>query len=124
MPRAGHVGDEQLDGIGADVNDGPALRRVAFHLDWRRARTAAPMMPASSPILLAMMSTPFMAPLHAVIAGGFDNDGHHLVAQGVNDAAAQDDDLRVEEIDEVGDGDAGVFGGFLDDLFRRTCRLF
>ena len=64
-PRAGHVGDEQFDGIGADVNDGAALRRVLFicHLDWRRARTAAPTMPASSPFLLAMMSTPFMAPL-------------------------------------------------------------
>ena len=87
---AGQVRDQDLDGIGADVNYGAAFwnfsvqvnselklacRRRArsralsarqdFSLAARRARTAAPMMPASSPVLLAMISTPLLVPLMA-----------------------------------------------------------
>ena len=51
-----------------------------------------------------------------VILGGFDDDGHHFVAEGVDDPAAQDDRLGVEDIDQIGHGNAGVFGGVLDDF--------
>ncbi len=74
---AGNVGDEQLDGVGADVNDGAAigsgggqlalsdLEAMGYYLVARRASTAAPMMPASSPLLLATISTPLLVPLRA-----------------------------------------------------------
>lgn len=54
---------------------------------------------------------------HDVFFGGFDDGGHHLGFEGFDDAAADDDDLGVEDVDEVGDADAGGFGGLFDDLF-------
>src|SRR5665213_3414664 len=55
---------------------------------------------------------------HRAILGGFDDDGHHIVSQGVYHSPAEHDDLRIENIDEIGHRDAGVFGGFLDDFFH------
>ena len=68
-------------------------------------------MPALSPSLEAMISTPFMRAGHGVVLRGLDDDAHHLVGQRLDDAAAHHDHFGAEDVDEVGDADADVFGG-------------
>lgn len=62
--------------------------------------------------------------VHGVVPGGFDNDGEHVIFEGVDDTAAEDDVLGVEEVDDITDGDAGVFGGFFDDFFDQFIAFF
>src|SRR5581483_1239643 len=55
---------------------------------------------------------------HGVILRGLDDDAHHLVGKRFDDAAAQDDDLRVEHVDQVGGGNADVLGGAFDNAIH------
>ena len=54
---------------------------------------------------------------HGVVVGGFNDDCEHFIFEGVDYAAAEDDDFWIEQVDDISDGDARVFGGFLDDFF-------
>src|SRR5687767_4105648 len=44
--------------------------------------------------------------------------GHHFVRQGFHYSATEHDDFRVQDIDEITDGDAGIFRRILDNLLH------
>src|SRR5579872_3854670 len=52
---------------------------------------------------------------HGVVFGGFDNDAHHFVRQGLDDSAPEHHDFRIKNVDEIGGSDANVFGGAFND---------
>src|SRR5215203_1929751 len=60
----------------------------------------------------------FEQPWHDVALRALDDRRHHLIRKGFHDAAAEHDDFRVEQVHQVGDCDAGIFGRFLDDFLH------
>jgi len=53
---------------------------------------------------------------HGVIERRLDDDGQHFVLQLFHQPAADNNDLRVEDVDQIRHGNAGVFGRLFDDV--------
>src|SRR6267378_391598 len=51
-----------------------------------------------------------------MLLGGFGDEGHHFVRQRFDYASAQDHDLGTKDVNEVGNANADILGGLLNDF--------
>src|SRR5258706_1719476 len=60
----------------------------------------------------------FESARHGMFLCGFDDHVHHLIGEGLDDAAAKNDDIRSENVNQIRHSNADVFGHFFNH-FRR-----